>query len=75
MADLLIGCGQAVSQVLFPQGSSTRRCSLPAPAPPPPPPPPGSGPGASRQKAMEVVSQLLWEAEGEKSSQQGGSGP
>jgi len=73
MADLLIGCGQAVSQVLFPQGASTRRCSLPTPAPPPPPPPPG--PGAGRQKAMEVVSQLLREAEGEKSSQQGGSGP
>ncbi|KAG7269041.1 hypothetical protein CRUP_003662, partial [Coryphaenoides rupestris] len=46
----------AVSQVLFPQGFSTRGCSLPAPAPPP-------SLGAGRQKAMEVVSQLLWEAE------------
>ncbi|KAG7269057.1 hypothetical protein CRUP_003678 [Coryphaenoides rupestris] len=42
--------------VLFPQGFSTRGCSLPAPAPPP-------SLGAGRQKAMEVVSQLLWEAE------------
>ena len=60
---MLIGCGQAVSEVLFPTraastSSVTPRCT--PPTPPWPQPPDGS------QPPEEVLSQLLRDAEGEE---------
>ena len=61
---LLIGCGQAVSEVLFPTRRASSSSSVPprgAPAAPPRP----QGPDGSAQPPEEVLSQLLRDAEGE----------